>query len=53
LIDLAFRATPIERLHVSCHASNGGSAAWAWRIHLLPGMSLSSAMSLTGGPGSA
>jgi len=25
LIDLAFRATPIERLHVSCHASNGGS----------------------------
>ncbi|MBC2887359.1 GNAT family N-acetyltransferase [Ochrobactrum sp. CM-21-5] len=25
LIDLAFRATPIERLHVSCRASNGGS----------------------------
>ena len=25
LIDLAFRATAIERLHVSCHAINGGS----------------------------
>lgn len=25
LIDLAFRATEIERLHVSCRASNGGS----------------------------
>ncbi|KAB2655469.1 GNAT family N-acetyltransferase [Brucella tritici] len=25
LIDLAFRATAIERLHVSCRASNGGS----------------------------
>lgn len=25
LIDLVFRATPVERLHVSCRASNGGS----------------------------